>query len=256
MSLKENLSKNAVLGLIPARGGSKSVPLKNIASLAGRPLIQYCVESGKSVIPEVISRMVCSTDHPEIKAVCNRLGVEVIDRPAELATDVAPVEDAVRHVLLTLGERDGEVPEIVVLFQPTSPFVCPEHIKGVVDILKRNPMLDTCQTITQVSHNMHALNQRTFVDGKVAFRFAEERRRAYNKQLKPIFYRFGNLLAFRSSSVLGGNSCFGPNSGGVVIEPAYSLDVDGPQDFIYAEYLLEKKIVCLPWLIGGSEAVF
>src|SRR5690348_16658121 len=150
MSVMLNIRRNAVLGLIPARGGSKSVPLKNLAPLAGRPLLQYCIESAKLLMPTVVNRTICSTDHPRIKDVCERFGVEVIDRPAEFATDSAPTEDAVRHVLLTLSEREGEVPEIIVLFQPTSPFVLSEHIMDVVGAIRRDPSLDTCQTIAHV----------------------------------------------------------------------------------------------------------
>jgi CMP-N,N'-diacetyllegionaminic acid synthase len=235
--------QGGVLGVIPARGGSKSVPLKNLAPLAGRPLIDYCITVAQAVMPKTVHRLVCSTDHPAIKDFCLSRSVEVIDRPPEIATDTAPTDDAVRHVLQTIADADGAMPEIVVLFQPTSPFVLPEHINEIVRILLDEPTLDTAQSLAHLPHNMHALNQRIIKDGRVYFRFWEERKLAYNKQLKPMHYRYGNILAFRSETLMAGTPCFGPNCGSFVVDSAYAHDVDGPEDFEYAEFLIEKKKV-------------
>lgn len=241
-----NLDEDKVLGLVPARGGSKSIPLKNMLRLAGRPLVAYCIAAAQTAMPEVVNRLVCSTDHEAIADFCRRLGAEVIARPAEYATDAAPTEDAVRHVLRVLAEQDGAAPGIVVLLQPTSPFVLREHINGLVDMLRQDPALDTALTISLVPHYFHALNQRSFENGRVRFIYEAQRRLAYNKQLKPKNYRFGNLVAFRATSVLAGNTCFGPNSGGLEIDRYYAHDVDGPDDVLYAEFLIREGLVRLP----------
>lgn len=240
------INEEKTLGLIPARGGSKSLRLKNIHPLCGKPLISYCIAAAKHAMQSSLGGLACSTDHPDIAACCKKYGVTVIDRPAELATDESLTEEAVVHALHVLQQQDGEAPGIIVLLQPTSPFVLPEHIDGLVKLLKKDKSLDTALTIADIPHNLHAWNQRSFENGHVRFRYEKERQAAYNKQLKPKNYRFGNLVAFRASSILSGNRCFGLNQAGLVIERPYAHDVDGPEDFAYAEFLIERQLVHIP----------
>lgn len=239
------INEGEVLGLVPARGGSKTIPLKNMHRLNGEPLIFYVISAAHGAT-DIIDRLVCSTDHDAIARYCESLGVEVIRRPPELSTDDSPTHETVKHVLEELGTQDGEIPGLVVLLQPTSPFLLPQHVRDLVKLLRDNKDLDSAQTISPVPHNYHALNQRIFENGRVTFRYDAERRIANNKQKKPKLYKFGNLVAFRSRSILEGNDCFGQNSAGLVIPPAYSVDVDGPEDFEYAEYLISKDMVLLP----------
>lgn len=239
------LNEEKVLGFVPARGGSKSIPLKNLTPVGGRPLIAYAISAAKAAT-NTIGRVVCSTDHDRIAEYSALLGIDVIRRPPELAADDSPTQDAVLHALRQIEVNEGEAPAYVVLFQPTSPFVLTTHVDGVIEVLRDDTEADAAQTITPVPHNFHALNQRIFENGRVAFRYEKERRAAYNKQRKPKLYRFGNLVAFRSRSILAGNDCFGKVSTGMVIDHHYGHDVDGPDDLDYAEYLIEKGIVELP----------
>jgi CMP-N,N'-diacetyllegionaminic acid synthase len=224
-----------VLGLIPARGGSKSVPLKNLAPLAGRPLIRYCVAAGRASAR--VSRLACSTDHPAISRECAGCGVEVIERPAAFATDDAPVVDVIRHALTVLAAQDFR-PAMVALLQPTSPFVRGTDIDACVAALDGAPWAQSAQTVTQVEHNSHAFNQRIIEDGVLRFRFREERLAAYNKQRKPKHYIFGNIVVTRVPHLLAGGDCFGENSVAVEIARPYALDVDTAQDFELAEFML------------------
>jgi CMP-N-acetylneuraminic acid synthetase len=186
------VDENIVIGLIPARGGSKSIPLKNVVLVAGRPMIAYVIAAGLGA--GSLSRVVCSSDHPAIASVCLELGVEVLERPAYLGEDDTPVTDVILHVLETIAAQDGVMPGMVALLQPTSPFMLSGHIDACVEALRANPDADSAQTITPVIHNAHAFNQRVLEDGLVHFRFLEERRAAYNKQRKPKHYTFGNLV--------------------------------------------------------------
>ncbi|MEW5724950.1 MAG: acylneuraminate cytidylyltransferase family protein [Thermodesulfobacteriota bacterium] len=236
--------KPEILGLIPARGGSKSVPLKNIAPLAGHPLVAYTINAAKK--SESIGRVVCSTDSPEIRAVCLAAGIEVLDRPAALAGDNSPVLDTIIQVLEALKAADGYVPEAVALLQPTSPFVLPGQIDECVRQLLAHPEAGSVQTITALPHNCHAYNQREIKDGYLRFRFAAERAVCYNKQTKPKFYLFGNLIVTRTTALLEKRDVFAPPSLPVEIPPAYATDVDGPDDFERAEFLIERGKVQLP----------
>ena len=237
------IRQDYVVGLIPARGGSKSIPLKNIATLGGRPMIDYVIKAAQAC-PEV-NTIVCSTDHDQIAQVCQERGVRVIPRPAAMAGDQSPVIEVIRHILDQMKQELGFYPGLVVLLQPTSPFLLPEHITACVERLAAEPKADSAQTIAPVLHNNHAFNQRVFNDGQVRFRFHEERQKAYNKQLKPKFFKFGNLVVSRAAAVLAGKDPFGDISLGVEISSPYDIDVDGPDDLEYAEFLIERGKVIL-----------
>lgn len=228
-----------VLGLIPARGGSKSIPLKNLAPLAGKPLIEYVARA--ALASRRLSRIVCSSDNSRIAETCASLGILTLDRPPDLSRDNTPIIDVILHVLQQVAVQNGSAPGMVALLQPTSPFILPEHIDACVEILGKKPEADSVQTITPVFHNAHAFNQRVIENGLVRFRFSAEREEAYNKQLKPKHYLFGNLVVTRSASLLKHRDCFGAMSIPLEIPRLYSLDVDTPEDLAYANYLASYK---------------
>ena len=123
-----------VLAIVPARGGSKGVPRKNIKLLAGRPLLAYTADAARA--SGVCDRIVLSTDDTEIAAVGRDCGLEVPRlRPANLATDTTPMLPVLQHMLDTLGE-EGWQPDIVVLLQPTSPLRRASHIRQAVELLR------------------------------------------------------------------------------------------------------------------------
>jgi len=123
-----------IISIIPARGGSKRLPRKNILPLAGKPLIAYSIE--QSLKSEYIDRTIVSTEDKEIAEISKKYGAEIIERPKELATDEATTLVVLQHVLSVLREQDYN-PDIVVLLQPTSPLrktsQIDESIKKLID---------------------------------------------------------------------------------------------------------------------------
>lgn len=230
-----------VWAIVTARGGSKSIPFKNLALLAGRPLLTYALEAARA--SRSIGRIVCSTDSPDIARVCAENGVEALDRPARLAQDNVPSIDVVAEVLETLAAREGAMADVVVLLEPTSPFVLPAHVDRCVELLRAHPDADSAQTITAVAPNSHAFNQRRLRDGHVEFVFPEERTRYPNKQTKPAFYVHGNVRVVRSRCVLEQRNLFGRRSIPLEIPRRYALDVDGPEDLSIAEALIAAGLV-------------
>jgi CMP-N,N'-diacetyllegionaminic acid synthase len=226
-------SSDEIIGLIPARGGSKDVPHKNIAPLLGQPLLRFVIEAGRAA--RGLGRMFCSTDDADIAAVAAGLGVVVAERPADLAGDDSPVLAAIVHFLEGLGAREGRVPATVVLLQPTSPFLLPEHIEACLDGLDRYPAAQSAQTVTSVPHNLHAFNQREFDGPFVRFRFEAERNLAYNRQRKPVLYGYGNLYVTRSRALLSGEQVYAKPSFAVEIPLEYAMELDSPEDFATAE---------------------
>jgi CMP-N-acetylneuraminic acid synthetase len=243
-----------IIGLIPARGGSKGVPHKNIAPLLGQPLLRFVIEAGRAA--RGLGRMFCSTDDPRIAAVASKLGVGVVERPADLAGDDSPVLAAIVHFLEGLGAKEGRVPAAVVLLQATSPFLLPEHIEACLDGLARYPEAQSAQTVTSVPHNMHAFNQREFDGPFVRFRFEAERNLAYNRQRKPVLYGFGNLYVTRSRALLDGEQVYAKPSFAVKIPLEYAMELDSAEDFTAAEQAYRNRPVAFikSWLDAAKPS--
>src|SRR5688500_18096047 len=140
-----------VLGIIPARAGSKGVPNKNLRPLAGRPLLAYAAEAARA--SGVIDRLVLSTDSKEIAAVGRQLGIEVpFERPTALARDDTPMVSVMQHALQELADK-GWHPDIVVLLQPTSPLRRGEQIRAAVTLL-RESKADSVVTVVEVPRHL------------------------------------------------------------------------------------------------------
>lgn len=232
------------LGFIPARGGSKSVPQKNLTLLAGRPLIDYCITSAKASL--FLNRIICSTDSHNIIARCMELGINIDHRPESLAEDNSLLFDVLAEYLLRTQRNDGFIPEIIALIQPTSPFLLVEHIDGSIKILLDDQKAASTQTVIECPHNHHAYNQRLVESGRVSFRFPGERRQAYNKQKKPKHYLFGNIVVFRVMAALEQGTVFAEPSLANKIHPFYGFDCDGPDDFMIGEAMLTSGLVSIP----------
>lgn len=122
-----------VLAIIPARGGSKSIPRKNVRCLAGKPLISHIIESARG--SRMITRIIVSTDDPEISALSKKYSAEVVLRPEEISGDSAPSESALIHVLEFLRKSEAYHPDLVVFLQCTSPLTTSEDIDGTIQTL-------------------------------------------------------------------------------------------------------------------------
>ena len=128
-------SPQKILAIIPARGGSKAIPRKNIVDFCGKPMLAWSIEHAKAC-PR-IGRIVVSTDDDDIADVATAWGAEVLERPAALGTDEATSESALVHVLDTLEVRDRYVPDLVVFLQATSPLRGDGDLEGAIDKLER-----------------------------------------------------------------------------------------------------------------------
>jgi hypothetical protein len=120
-----------VLAIIPARGGSKGVPGKNIRELAGKPLIAYSIEA--ALESEHVDHVVVSTEDEQIAAAAREWGSEVVPRPPELATDTAPTDPVLEHAVTYLEQLDGYRADLIVLLQPTSPLRPPGLIDACIE---------------------------------------------------------------------------------------------------------------------------
>lgn len=227
-----------VLALLPARGGSKSIPRKNIAPLGGKPLLSYAVNAVRR--SPGVARIIVDTDDAEIAAVARGLGAETpYVRPAELAKDDTPTMPVLRHALEWLQENESYAPDAVLLVQPTSPFVRTEQISAAIDLLAAHPEADSVTSVQEVPNHFHPFNLRRIEDDGF-LRFADPEKRAqYNtRQSKPVFYAIGNLWLFRPEVIREKNIPIGDRCLPLVISGLSTFDVDGPEDLRTAEALV------------------
>jgi CMP-N-acetylneuraminic acid synthetase len=237
-----------IWAIVPARGGSKSILQKNLVRVAGVPLLDYGVRAVQA--SGAASRILCSTDDAAIAGRARALGIEGDKRPAPLGADDTHVPAGLRELL----GRAPALPDWVLLIQPTSPFLLPEHVTALLDAARARPDALSAQTVAPCVHNHHAWNQRRVGDGLVEFAFAAERARAQNKQAKPPLYVFGNLVAFRPAALDHPLGVFAPPSAAVVIERPYDFDLDAKADVALAEALIATGAVTLPHLFPPSRS--
>ncbi|RJQ30453.1 acylneuraminate cytidylyltransferase family protein [Candidatus Parcubacteria bacterium] len=237
----------SVLGLIPARAGSKSIPRKNVRRLAGYPLIAYSVAIAK--ISKSIGRVIVSTDEKYIADIAKDYGAEVpFLRPGELAEDTTQDLPVFQHALKWLQENESYCPEIIVHLRPTNPFRCAADIDSAVEVLREHP---TAHSVRGVSlpltspYKMYRIKDDRFIEPL----FIKEHPEAHNmpRQELPIVYRGnGAIDVVRRDTIMGLNSMTGYNILPWIIDVDRCVDIDTPDDWDYAEWLVEIKGRKLP----------
>mgnify|MGYP001619380412 CR=1 FL=1 len=126
-----------ILGIITARGGSKGIPKKNIRKLNGKPLLAWTIEAAKK--SGAFSRLILSTDDPEIAGVGKKYGAEIpFLRPKKLAQDKTPTLPVIQHAIKWLLKKEGYIPDAVMILQPTTPFRQPKHIQKAISLFKKS----------------------------------------------------------------------------------------------------------------------
>lgn len=235
------MNADKVLAIIPARGGSKSIPRKNIRDFAGYPLIAYSISAGLTA--ETISRVIVSTDDEEIAAISRDYGAEVpFIRPESFSRDDTPDLPVFQHALDWLKSNEGYQPEIIVQLRPTSPFRRTEHINQAVWGLLEHPDADSIRTICtpfQNPYKMWRIDANGFMQPIMTSDFAEP----YNlprQSLPEVYWQTGYVDAAWTDTILGKNSMTGERILPLVIGADEWIDIDSPDDWRRAERLLES----------------
>lgn len=229
-----------VLGIVPARGGSRTVPRKNLALVAGRPLLAYtCDAAGES---RRLTRTILSTDDDEIAACGRSCGIEVpFMRPRELATDEASSLDVVRHALDELSRQERYEPDIIVLLQPTSPLRRASHIDDAVDRLVQSGA-DSVVSVVRVPHQFNPVSVLRLDGDRVQPFFPDLGTVILRRQDKPDAYARNGaaIYAVRRETIAGG-SLFGADCRALIMTPEESIDIDDRLDLLVAEALLQHR---------------
>lgn len=235
-------SKHTVLGIVTARGGSKGIPCKNLASLAGKPLLQYTAEA--ALAAQSLTRVILSTDNPEIAEVGRHCGLVVpFFRPEELAQDNTPTLPVLQHAVRFL-EGQGERYDAVCLLQPTNPLREPEHIDACVRLLFEQEA-DAVVTVLPVPHeyNPHWVYFQ-HEDGRLYLTTGEREPLPRRQLLPPAFHREGSVYVTLRDVLMEKNSLYGERLLGYTLDPEESVNIDRPKDLEVAEALLKTLRAC------------
>ena len=237
------------IAIIPARGGSKSVPKKNIRLLSGKPLIAHTIENAKA--SHYIDAVFVSTDDEEIATVSRKYGAEVIIRPERLATDTATSESALEHALIYLKDTKEYEPDLVVFLQCTSPLMLSEDIDGTVQALL-NENADSALAVTPFHY---FLWQRDDKGDAVGINH-DKRVRPLRQKQEPQFLETGAVYVMRTQGFKQAKHRFFGKTAMYVMPPERCLEIDEPVDFRIAEVLMREqqqwqKLQILPYPIAA-----
>ncbi|MFD1949588.1 cytidylyltransferase domain-containing protein [Sphingomonas arantia] len=217
-----------VLAIIPARGGSKGLPRKNVLPLGGIPLIAHSIAAARAA--SSVTRVIVSTDDAEIAAVARTHGAEVVDRPAAIAGDIAKSEDALLHVLGHLAAAEGYRPDLTVFLQCTSPLTAPADIDGTVAAL-RDSNADTAVAVTA----FHYFLWRHDASGAAVGVNHDKAIRPMRQQRDPEYLETGAVYVMRTAGFLAARHRFFGQTALFETPPERRLEIDDPEDFRMAE---------------------
>jgi len=217
----------SVMALIPARGGSKGVPRKNILMLAGKPLIAYSILQAQA--SKRINRVIVSTNDEEIAEVARQWGAEVpFIRSAEHAQDLSPDIDVFRHALYWLKEHEDYVPDLIVHLRPTGPVRRVELIDQAIELLAGNPDADAVRSVSlalQTPYKMWRIAPEGYLDPLLRLDGMPDCQSKPRQQLPSVYWQNGYVDVVRPRSIEEKNSMWGDRALPFIVEePLFELD--------------------------------
>lgn len=237
-----------ITAFIPARGGSESIPYKNMAKINGTPMLGYVIQAAYSC--SHLSKIIVSSDEDSILRYARDWRMFTYDKRIHLSERPDNLSDGKTYNIATIVreelERNKVKTDAVLLLQPTSPFVKGIQINKAISCIEK-PEINSVQTVVPIPHNYHWVNQRRFIDPNnpsnyCRFLFMDEREDQWNKQKKEGTYAFGNLVITKYEA-LKEDTFFVTPSIGIPIDRWSSLDVDAEDDLTLARLYKEKGLV-------------
>jgi CMP-N,N'-diacetyllegionaminic acid synthase len=229
----------SIVAVIPARGGSKGIHRKNLAQIAGQPLISYAIQAARSAAS--VDRVLISTDDSEIADVARELGAEVpFMRPPELAGDAAPMLEVLRHALGWL-EAQGVAVEALVLLQPTSPLRTGRHVEEAIALF-RSTHATSVVSVVEVPHQFNPVSVMKLSSQGTLSPFIGDQAIATRRQDKPKAYaRNGPVVLVCCPDTLLSGELYGARCRPYLMSEEDSLDIDTSRDLIVAEQALLER---------------
>ena len=229
----------SILAVIPARGGSKSIPHKNVVPVAGKPLIAWTIEV--ALKSPSLERVVVSTDDPEIAKIARQYGAESpFTRPIDLALDDTPSIDVVVHTIRWVEEHENYRPDFMMLLQPTSPLCITEDIEQVVQIALEKDgdgVVSVC-----IAHNHPYWTKRIAKDGTVVDYLPKAPKCTRRQGLPPAYALNGAIYLARREVLLNQKTFYTEKTYAYIMPQERSLDIDTPWDLYLADLILKDRM--------------
>ena len=220
------------LGIIPARGGSKSIPWKNIVELKGKPLISYTIEAA---LTSKLDKVIVSTDAEKIAKVARDYNAIVMRRPDELARDDTPTLPVLQHVVESLDENFN----FLVTLQPTSPFRTAKHINEALELLINNPTADTLVSVIEIPHKLVPSSLMKLDNGFLK-QYINQEEIILRRQDKPKLYaRNGPAILIMNIKNLLSGKLYNSKIVPYFMNSINSVDIDNNEDLLIAEHLFD-----------------
>ena len=242
--------KPEVLAIIPARGGSKGIPGKNIRSFSGHPLIAWSIAAAKQ--SETVTRVIVSTDDEKIAAVARELGAETpFMRPAEFAQDRSTDLPLFEHALNWLAANENYHPDVVVQLRPTSPIRPMNCVDDAVHILLQHADAESVRGVVPAGQNPHKMwrldaGEQAPMQNLLKVEGIDEPYNAPRQILPNIFWQTGHIDAIRPAVIMGG-SMSGKTIYPLLIDPKFTVDLDNLNDWMRAEWLVAFGGLDMVW---------
>lgn len=225
-----------ILAIIPARGGSKGIPGKNIQKVGGKPLISRTINAALS--SKLITRIIVSTDDELIAEIATNSRVEVVQRPSEISGDLASSEDALLHVLKILNQNEKYTPEIIVFLQCTSPFTTSNDIDSTI-----NKLIDTGSdsvlAVAEFHHFLWLFDE--VLETAVGINHNDQEQRKRRQDIQTQYIEAGSVYAMKTSGFIKNKKRFFGKISMNVIPNKRVLEIDNPLDLTIAD-LIQSEI--------------
>jgi CMP-N-acetylneuraminic acid synthetase len=229
-----------ILAIIPARGGSKGIPRKNIRPLCGKPLIAWTIE--QAIQSKLLNRVIVSTEDEEIAQISRQYGAEVpFLRPVEYAQDHSPSSEAVLHVLDTL-EAQGDAYDIIVLLEPTSPLRKVNDIDTALSQFVNSGEFEALVSLGEV-HMEHPMIVKKVIDGRLAPYMEVKQAIWQRQQVDKAYFPYGVIYAVKVAEYRQHKSFYLPNTMPYFIERWQNYEVDDLDDFLITELMLKQYLL-------------
>lgn len=236
------INNKQVLAVVPARGGSKGVPGKNIRLLLGKPLIAYSIES--ALASKFIDRIVVSTDSEEIARIARQASAEVpFLRPAELARDNTPDAPVFEHCIAWLKESEGYVPDIIVHLRPTGPLRTGEEIDEAVTFLESHPEADSVRSVEESTKSPYKMwkPDDLYITPFMELRGVKDFHTAPRQSLPKVYQTTADIGVFYLRTLRDNGSVIGAKVLPYVLRRP-TVDIDTYFDFRIAELLMRERL--------------
>lgn len=229
-----------VIAIIPARGGSKGLPGKNIRLLGGKPLIAYSIETAKK--SKLIERVIVTTDDEEIASVAREYGAEIpFLRPAELAQDDTPPDPVLKHTLEFLYDKEGVKPEIIAWLEPPNPFRTAEEVDEAIQVFSDDPSADSLRSVIEPFQNPY---KSWILEGKYLTPLIPKKGKAFfsgpRQKTPKTYWQNAAIFLVRYDTIMKKGNFFGDKILPYIMESDRFVDIDDEESFALAEWYFKK----------------